>query len=58
MLQMSDPTIVKNTVYHKRDDITVSKAKDMNFDIGFGMFMKEGLKTTKIPEGFGSIKAY
>ena len=59
MVTKSDPEIVKNNIYHKVDEIEVRKAKEMDFDISFGVTFKHDPGwSTKIQEGFGSIKAY
>ena len=59
MLQKSDPAILKNTIYHKVDDIGVRTAQEIGFDIGFGVTFKQAPTiVSKIKEGYGNIKAY
>ena len=61
MIERSDPSIVKNTVYHTNNDIEVRKANQMGFDIGFGVVLKDKASyewASKIPEGYGRIIAY
>ena len=59
MRAKSDPDVVLNTVYHKTNEIEVRKAKDMGFDVGFGVIHKDNTNHyNKIPEAYGIIKAY
>ena len=58
LIQRSDPEVVKNTVFHDGDDLGIKTAKELNFDLGFGIFTKDGGTQILDIEGYGSFNMY
>ena len=53
----SDPSVVKNTIYHDHEELGIKTAKEIHFDIGVGAYYQGQPDMIDI-DGYGKIRIF
>ena len=58
LIHRSDPDVIKNNIFHDGDEFGIRTAKDIFFDIGFGVYTKGRGSDSHDLEGYGSFNIF
>ena len=59
LIQMSDPKVVKNNIYHSKEDFGTRTAKEIHLDIGIGAYSNENDNYFMHDiKGYGSFRTF